>query len=85
MKEGSKGLFYYLSFGTIGVALALLAALRFRVINDEIGFMLAFPGALFVNSYILNLERKLGYSNKQVFIRGAVSLLLVIIGGYYLI
>ncbi|MFD9628889.1 hypothetical protein [Peribacillus muralis] len=77
MFKENKSLYVNMFFGTIGIVLVGLGALRYQVlIDDPEGYIIAFAGFIFTAGYINYLEKKAGISNKITWMKAGISITL---------
>lgn len=85
LKENKQTLYFYMTLGTIGTVLILLAAMKYMIKeNDYIGYINIFFGFLLTISYINYLEKRAGISKKLTWIRVIVSMILFLSFSYFL-
>lgn len=73
-------LYLNMFFGTIGIVLMGVGALKYQVVVDDFeGYIIAYTGFLFTTGYINYLEKKAGISNKIIWIKAGISIALFLI------
>ncbi|SOC41538.1 hypothetical protein SAMN05877842_110149 [Ureibacillus acetophenoni] len=71
--------------GSIGMILFALGGIRFAILTFDVeGYLLSVIGFSIVINYIYSLEKKAGISNKFIWIRSGVLILIVAVISYSL-
>ena len=87
MFKENKSLYLYMFFGTVGIVLVGLGALRYQVIVSDFdfeGYLFTYLGFTLTISYIYYLEKKAGISNKITRVKIAITFALFVISSYFL-
>ncbi|KGX87623.1 hypothetical protein [Pontibacillus marinus] len=88
MIEEEKRKYFYTGIGYIGILLVLVSAIRFLLIDDSIGQLIALLGLLCLGSYSRYVESKLPFTLKEKRIFKVVyvgAFLIILMTGAYFI
>ncbi|MCZ0871263.1 hypothetical protein [Peribacillus sp. AS_2] len=85
MDKIKNHLYLNMFFGTIGIILVGVGALKYQVVmNDIEGYIIAYAGFILTAGYINYLEKKAGISNKIIWIKAGISIVLFLIISFIL-
>ncbi|MBK5482547.1 hypothetical protein JFV29_11650 [Peribacillus sp. TH16] len=85
MDKEKNRLYLNMFFGTIGIVLVGVGALKYQVVmNDIEGYIIAYAGFILTAGYINYLEKKAGISNKIIWIKSGISIALFLIISFIL-
>ncbi|RRN72895.1 hypothetical protein EI200_06905 [Peribacillus simplex] len=80
MDKEKNHLYLNMFFGTIGIVLVGISALKYQVVMDDIeGYIISYAGFIFTAGYIKYIEKKAGISNKIIWIKAGISIALFLI------
>ncbi|APH06012.1 hypothetical protein [Bacillus weihaiensis] len=79
MKKTQCNTWIFLVFGALGLALVGFGGVMFIEIHHTKGYLTVVFALIITSIYIEYLERKAGISKKMIWIRGGVSILILII------
>ncbi|CQR46620.1 hypothetical protein BN1058_00889 [Paraliobacillus sp. PM-2] len=85
MRERKWRLYLNMIFGSVGLLLVALAAMRHIAegLNSG-GYLIVLFGFIFTMNYVNYLEEKAGISKKMTWIRGIISIILLFVISYLL-
>ncbi|WP_456273319.1 hypothetical protein [Bacillus sp. AK031] len=88
MREGKQRLYLNMIFGSVGLLLVALAAMRYIAeglnSGNNGGYLIVLFGFIFTMNYVNFLEEKAGVSKKITWVRAIISIILLFVISYYL-
>lgn len=88
MREGKQRFYLNMFFGSVGLLLVALAAMRYIAEGLNSGnngvYLIVLFGFIFTMNYVNFLEEKAGVSKKITSIRAIISIILLFVISYYL-
>lgn len=81
----NRNLYISMIVGTIGIILIFLGIFEFfTIVESTKGYILMFIGFVITVQYIYHLERKVGLSEKVIWVRAIILILILFIAFYFL-
>lgn len=83
--DNNRILYINMIFGSIGIILIALGIFEFLTIVESLaGYILTLLGFIIIVHYIYHLEKKAGISNKLIWIRAIILILILVSISYFL-